>query len=103
MFAKDASGCENSSAATVSINNTAGTLFTNVKNLLASRCTSCHSGPTPAGGRNFTIDCEIVSFSDRINQRAVVIGDMPQGGPTLSAGEKLIITNWINAGAKFTD
>jgi len=103
MFAKDAFGCEKSVAVTVSINNTAGPLFTNVKNLLAARCVSCHSGPSPAGGHNWTIDCEIVNFSDRINQRAVVIGDMPQGGPPLTAAEKAIITNWITAGAKFTN
>jgi len=103
MFAKDAFGCEKSVAVTVSINNTAGPLCTNVKNLLAARCVSCHSGPSPAGGHNWTIDCEIVNFSDRINQRAVVIGDMPQGGPPLTAAEKAIITNWITAGAKFTN
>lgn len=103
LFAKDVFGCESSAPATVSINNTAGPLFVNVKNLLAARCVSCHSGPSPAGGRDWTLDCEIVNFSDRINQRAVIIGDMPQGGPTLTPSEKAIITNWINAGAKFTN
>lgn len=103
LFAKDAFGCEKSAPATVTTNNTAGPLFTNVKSLLAARCVSCHSGPSPAGGHDWTLDCEIVNFSDRINQRAVVIGDMPQGGPMLTPAEKAIITNWINAGAKFTD
>ncbi len=103
MFAKDGFGCESSTAAAVAINNTAGPLFSNTKSLLAARCVSCHSGPSPAGGHDWTQDCEIVNFSNRIFQRAVVIGDMPQGGPTLSAAEKAIITNWINAGAKFTD
>ena len=103
LFAKDAFGCESSASANVTINNTAGTLFTSVKNLLTARCVSCHSGPSPAGGNDWTQDCEIVNFSDRINQRAVVIGDMPLGGPTLTPSEKAIITNWINAGAKFTD
>ncbi|MGB4845629.1 MAG: hypothetical protein WBP16_14275 [Ferruginibacter sp.] len=103
MFAKDGFGCETSAPAVVGINNTAGPLFVNVKNLLAARCVSCHSGPVPAGGHDWTQDCEIVNFSDRINQRAVVIGDMPQGGPMLTPAEKAIITNWINAGAKFTD
>lgn len=103
LFAKDAFGCENSSNATVGTNTTAGSLFTNVKNLLVARCVSCHSGPSPSGGRDFTQDCEIVNFSDRINQRAVIIGDMPQGGPPLTPAEKAIITNWITAGAKFTN
>jgi len=103
LFAKDAFGCENSAPATVGINNTAGPLFINVKNLLTARCVSCHSGPSPAGGRDWTQDCELVNFSDRINQRAVVIGDMPQGGPMLTPSEKAIITSWINAGAKFTN
>ena len=103
LFAKDVFGCENSSNATVGINTTAGPLFTNVKNLLAARCVSCHSGPSPAGGRDWTQDCEIVNFSDRINQRAVIIGDMPPGGPQLTPAEKAIITNWITAGGKFTN
>ena len=103
MFAKDAFGCESSASAAVAVNNTPGTLFSNTKSLLAARCVSCHSGPSPAGGHDWTQDCEIVNFSDRIYQRAVIIGDMPFGGPTLSASEKAIITNWVNAGAKFTD
>ena len=103
LFAKDGFGCENSVAAIVSINNTAGPLFTNVKSLLAARCVSCHSGPSPAAGRDYTQDCQIVNTASLINQRAVVIGDMPQGGPMLTPAEKAIITNWITAGAKFTD
>lgn len=102
LFAKDAFGCENSSVATVTTNTTPGPLFTNVKNLMAVRCFSCHSGGSPAGGHDWTQDCEIVNFSDRINQRAVVLGTMPPSGP-ISASEKLTITNWINAGAKFTN
>ncbi len=102
-FAKDQFGCEQSAAATITINTTAGSLFTNVKNLLAAKCISCHSGPSPAAGRDWTVDCQIVDFSALINQRAVVIGDMPQGGPMLTPAEKAIITNWVNAGAKFTD
>lgn len=100
MFAKDGSGCENSSVAVVATNNTAGPLFTNVKNLLAARCVSCHSGGSPAGGHDWTQDCEIVNFSGRINQRAVIDGTMPPSGP-LSSSDKAIITNWINGGATF--
>ena len=45
----------------------------------------------------------VVANKNLINNRAVVVGDMPQGGPTLSASEKQIITDWINAGGRLTD
>lgn len=103
VFAKDAGGCENSAAATIAVNNTAGPLFINVRSLLSTRCVSCHNNSVANGGANWQIDCNIVSLQGRINQRAVVEGSMPAGGPPLSASEKAIITNWIAAGGKFTD
>jgi hypothetical protein len=103
VFAKDVNGCENSAAATVGTNNTAGPLFTNVRSLLNARCVSCHNNTFANGGANWQVDCNIVSLQARINQRAVVEGTMPAGGPPLSASEKAIITNWIAAGGKFTD
>jgi ribosomal protein S27E len=103
VFAKDGGGCENSAAATVAVNNTAGPLFTNVRSLLNVRCVSCHNNTFANGGANWQVDCNIVTLQARINQRAVVEGSMPAGGPPLTAAEKAIITNWIAAGGKFTD
>jgi hypothetical protein len=53
---------------------------------------------------NWTVDCNIVNFKDRIRERAVNGNPsvMPPTG-SLPASEKLKITNWINAGGRFTD
>lgn len=103
VFAKDGDGCEKSMAVTVSSAATEGPLFTAVKNLMATRCQSCHNNAVQNGGQNWTVDCNIVANKTRIKVRAVDEGTMPAGGPPLSQTEKDIITNWINAGGKLGD
>ena len=104
LFAKDADGCERSTSITLtSTAATAGPLFMNVKTLIAAKCQSCHNNTIQNGGMNWQVDCNIVTNKARIKVRAVDIGDMPQGGPSLTVSDKAIITNWINAGGKFTD
>lgn len=98
VFAKDATGCEKSQSVTVETGGTAGPKFTLVKNLLVAKCNSCHNAANSQGGMNWSIDCNIVQFQTRIKVRAVDLGDMPQGGPSLTAGEKAVITDWISAG-----
>jgi large repetitive protein len=100
---RDANGCENTRSVTVS-NLPQGPLFTNVKAILATNCAfaGCHAGANPQSGINFTIDCEIVSRKDRINARAVVAGTMPPSG-AISAADKQKITDWINAGGKYSN
>jgi hypothetical protein len=98
---RDANGCEKTAAANVN-SLPQGPLFTNVKNVLAANCTSCHGGAAPQSGINFTDNCTIVSKSARINARAVVLGTMPPTG-AISAADKQKITDWINAGAKFSN
>lgn len=104
LFARDADGCERSTSINLtSSTGTAGTLFLNVKTLMAAKCQSCHNNTIQNGGMNWQVECNIVTNQARIKARAVDIGDMPQGGPPLTTSEKAIITNWINAGGKFTD
>jgi hypothetical protein len=98
---RDANGCEKTAAANVN-SLPQGPLFTNVKNILAANCTSCHGGANPQSGINFADNCTIVSKSARINARAVVQANMPAAGP-ISAADKQKITDWINAGAKFSN
>lgn len=98
VFAKDAAGCEKTQAVAVTSNSALGPKFTAVKSLVAARCQSCHNSTNSQGGMNFSVDCNIVQFQARIKARAVDAGDMPQGGPMLTAGEKAIITDWIAAG-----
>lgn len=99
IFAKDAAGCEKSQVVIVtSGGGTTGPKFTALKNLIAAKCQSCHGTGRQEGGMNFSVDCNIVQFQARIKSRAVDSGDMPQGGPMLTAGEKAVITDWINAG-----
>ena len=102
VFAKDGDGCEKSASVTVSSDGTAGTLFTSVRNLITARCQSCHNNTIQNGGMNWAVDCNIVVNQARIKVRAVTQGTMPPTG-SLSQADKDIITNWINAGGKFTD
>ena len=101
---KDLNGCTASGTATIS-QGSAGSLFTNVKGILAANCTSCHGGSNPQNGINFSDDCTIVAQSARIKARGVDANPspMPPSGPPLSASEKAAIVNWVNAGGKFNN
>lgn len=103
VYAKDAAGCEKSQPVTVTSTSTLGLKFTAVKNLLTAKCQSCHNSANAQGGMNWAVDCNIVQFSARIKVRAVDTGDMPQGGPMLTAGEKATITDWITAGGQLSN
>ncbi len=102
VFAKDIDGCEKTTVATVAAAGNAGPLFTAVRNLMTNRCQSCHNNNVQNGGKNWQVDCNIVTDQGRIKIRAVDQGTMPTGGP-LPQAEKDIITNWINGGGRFTD
>jgi len=101
--AKDANGCVGIVNTTVS-NMAEGPLFLAVKNLIQANCVSCHSSAISNGGMNFQVDCNIVNSKDRIRERAVNGNPsaMPQSG-LLPASERAKITDWINAGGRFTD
>jgi len=103
ITAKDANGCSATVSATV--NNTAtGPLFSLVKQLVQNNCISCHNAAQSEGGMDWTVDCNIVTFKDRIKARAVDGNPtpMPQTG-LLPPGERQKITNWINAGGRYSD
>jgi len=102
LFAKDGAGCEKTSLITVT-SGSRGPLFTMVKNLMTAKCQSCHNNTVQNGGQNWEVDCNIVSSQVRIKVRAVDEGTMPINAPPLSASEKSIIINWINAGGRITD
>jgi hypothetical protein len=103
VTAKDANNCSGTLTATVP-GQPAGTLFTAVKTMMQTNCAvpGCHSGSNPAGGHNWAIDCEIVSFSGRIKARAIDASPsiMPPTG-ALPAADKQKITDWITAGGSF--
>jgi len=101
VTAKDANGCTKSQTVTVSAA-PAGTNFTNVKNIITSKCGGCHLNGGNDGSANFDNDCSIVSKWDRINIRCVTQGGMPPGSP-LSSAQKAQITAWVNAGHRYTD
>lgn len=103
VTAKDVNGCTGSANAIVS-NLPAGPLFTAVRTLVQNNCVSCHNPANPNGGMIFTVDCNIVAAKDRIQARAVNGNPSPMP-PTglLPASERQKITDWINAGGKFTD
>ena len=102
VFVKDGAGCEKSVAVTVGSGGTIGPLFTAMKDLVTTRCKSCHNNTLANGGMNFEIECNIVKNKSRIKVRAVDEGTMPQTG-TLAQSEKDVISNWIAAGGAFTN
>ena len=81
---------------------TPGPLFTAVKTLMTAKCVNCHNSTTSNGGMNFSVECNIVTNKARIKVRAVDEGTMPPTG-ALPQADKTAITNWINAGGKYTD
>ncbi len=104
VTARDVDGCEKTANVTVPAK-PAGTLFTAVRTIINTSCTNCHSATGGnQGGVNLSTDCSIVNTWDRIKVRCVdgTPSFMPQGGQ-LPAAQKTAITNWVNAGHKFTD
>jgi hypothetical protein len=104
---KDANGCTQTASATVGAA-AAGTLFAAVKQIIASNCTGCHSGAAPAAGKDWTNDCNVVANAALIKTRAVdqagTASQMPQPpNAALSVADRQKITDWINAGGKYTD
>jgi hypothetical protein len=79
-----------------------GNQFLAVKDLLSNKCTPCHTTRSD-GTFNILNQCNIIAKSSKIVDRAVTIGDMPKGGPALTATEKKIITDWITGGGKDTN
>ncbi len=105
VTAKDGVGCSKNTNVTVAAT-TAGPLFTAVKGVVSANCalSGCHSGSSPTGGINFTVDCNIVNNKERIKARAIDGNPsiMPPTG-SLPQSDKDKITAWITAGGKFSD
>lgn len=103
--AKDANGC--TKTASVIVGSTAmGPLFTEVKNIINTRCSGggCHMNGANAAGYNFDNDCSIVTQWSKINSSSVTGNNMPKSPQAkLTTAEKQKITSWINAGRKYTD
>lgn len=104
VTAKDVNGCTGTSAVTTINNAAEGPLFSAVRTLVQNNCVTCHNATVLNGGMNWTVDCNIVTFKDRIKARAVDgnPSPMPQGG-FLPLSERQKITDWINAGGKYTN
>lgn len=104
---KDANGCTKTTTATVG-NVASGPLFAQMRSLISTRCngSGCHMNGTTTAGYNFDNDCSIVTKWSQINGACVTytLKKMPiSPQPILTAAEKQKITNWINAGHRYTD
>lgn len=105
---KDLNGCTKTQSTTVTVI-ASGPLFAQVRTLITNRCSGsgCHIGTgNSAAGYNFDADCNIVSKWSQINQSTVTytLTKMPKSPqPLFTAAEKAIITNWVNAGHRYTD
>ncbi len=100
---KDGAGCTQSAKVTVT-QVAAGPFFSAVKTLIQAQCVSCHSGAGASAGRDWSKDCQVIANKDLIKQRTVdgTPSFMPQGGK-LSAADMKIITDWVNAGGRYSD
>lgn len=100
---KDVNGCTGSNIVLLA-DLPEGPLFAAVKLVLQNNCVSCHNSGNAQGGMNWTIDCNIVTFKNNIKLRAVDGNPSPMP-PTglIPASERQKITDWINAGGRFTD
>jgi uncharacterized membrane protein len=84
---------------------TMGPTFTNVRNIINSKCGGCHLGGGSTAGYNFDNDCSIVTYWNEIKRSCVqpyTLQRMPTSGP-LSTNEQSQITAWVNAGHRYTD
>ncbi|MCB0715652.1 MAG: hypothetical protein KDC06_06515 [Chitinophagaceae bacterium] len=104
VVVKDQNGCTGTATNILVPELSAGPLFSQVRNVLQNNCVSCHNPANSNGGMNWTVDCNIVQFSNRIFERAVNGNPSPMP-PTglLPVSERQKIIDWINAGAKYTD
>ncbi len=105
--AKDANGCTKTATATVATA-ASGPLFAQMRNLISTRCngSGCHMNGSSTAGYNFDADCSIVTNWSQINQSCVLytMVKMPKSPQALlTTAEKQVITNWVNAGHRYTD
>ena len=103
---KDLNGCTQTQVVAVSVV-APGPTFTALRSLISSRCSGggCHMNGGNSAGYNFDADCNLVKFWNQINQACVTGGlkKMPLSPqPALTAAEKQVITNWVNAGHLYT-
>ena len=107
---KDVNGCTKTAVATVA-NVPYGPLFAQMRTLISTRCngSGCHIGAGQnSAGYNFDNDCSIVSKWSQINHTCVLYTQgwvkMPKSPqPFFTAAEKQKVTDWINAGHRYTD
>jgi SprB repeat len=100
---KDANGCTGSASRNVT-NLPIGALFAQVRSLIQYNCLSCHGAIVMNGGISFSGDCNIVANKDRIKARA--LDGIPSAMPTaglMSLSDRQKITNWLNAGGRYSD
>jgi hypothetical protein len=100
---KDGAGCTQSAKITVT-QIAAGPFFSAVKTLIQTQCVSCHSGAGASAGKDWSNDCLVIANKAIIKQRTVdgTPSFMPQGGK-LSVSDMKIITDWVNAGGRYSD
>lgn len=104
---KDVNGCTNTKSIIVGLV-PQGPNFAQVRTLITAKCggSGCHLNGQTTAGYNFDADCSIVTKWSQINGSCVTgtLITMPLAPlPALTAAEKLLITNWVNAGHRYTD
>ncbi len=103
---KDANGCITSKAISIadSTYETPGVFFTKVKQIINTKCISCHNKKMPYSSNvlYFDTDCEISVYYNRIHSNAALLRNMPLNG-SLTNEQVNDIKEWYNKGGKITD
>jgi hypothetical protein len=81
-----------------------GPLFTQVRQFISQHCISCHNSGNAQGNVSYSNACSIVLGYQRIMARAVFgnPSPMPTSG-LLNLLERNKVTQWVAAGARYTD
>jgi inosine/xanthosine triphosphate pyrophosphatase family protein len=100
---KDVNGCTNTQSVNIGVA-ARGSLFAQMRSLITTRCSNgsgCHINGGSSAGYNFDSDCSIISKWSQINGACITgtLANMPINPQVpLTAAEKKVITDWINAG-----
>ena len=76
--------------------------FTQVRQIVDSKCISCHSGARASGGISYENDSEIVARAGQIKSEVVVQKTMPPANSPMqmTEEERTLIGAWVDQGAK---
>jgi hypothetical protein len=103
---KDANGCTALKGITIADSSfqTYGTYYAKVKQIINTKCISCHNKTMPFINSvpYFDTDCDILFYNKKIHNNATVLKNMPLNG-SLTTEQINDIKEWYTRGGNITD